>query len=82
MSDYNGNFENKIPEGGETSNQQEPVQEQPRQENYGNPEQQENGYVSPKIDVTQFFEEDVIRTSNYSVGDEDFDVGGDAVPFD
>lgn len=45
-------------------------------------EQQENGYVSPRIDVTQFFEEDVIRTSNYSVGDEEFDVGGDAVPFD
>ena len=45
-------------------------------------EQNENGYVSPKIDVIKFVEEEVIRTSNFAVGEEDFDVNGSAVPFD
>ena len=48
-------------------------------------EAMENGYVSPKIGVTMFFEQDVITTSTpvgSVVGDEDFDVNGSAVEFD
>ena len=45
-------------------------------------EEQEDGYVSPNLVITRLFEEDVVRTSNFVVGDEDFDVNGDAVPFD
>ena len=45
-------------------------------------EQKENGYVSPKIGVTKFFEQDVVRTSNHKIGDETFDVNGSAVDFD
>ena len=39
-------------------------------------------YIAMQMEVVDFSKEDVIRTSNYSVGDEEFDVGGDAVPFD
>ena len=39
-------------------------------------------YLPVEIKVIAFLEEDVIRTSNYTVGDEDFDVDGSAVPFD
>lgn len=45
-------------------------------------EAKEGVYVSPKLEVTRFLEEDVIRTSNFAVGDENFDVDGSAVPFD
>ena len=45
-------------------------------------EEMENGYVSPTIHVTQFFENDVVRTSDFAIGDEEFDVNGSAVPFD
>ena len=45
-------------------------------------EQKKNGYLSPKIDIIKFFEEDVITTSDFKVGDENFDVNGSAVPFD
>ena len=39
-------------------------------------------YVSPTLSIMEFLSEDVIRTSDFKVGDEDFDVPGDAVPFD
>ena len=48
-------------------------------------EAKENGYVSPKIGVSMFFEQDVITTSTSVgnvVGDEEFDVNGSAVDFD
>ena len=45
-------------------------------------EEKENGYVSPTIHVTQFFQDDVVRTSDFTVGEEEFDVNGSAVPFD
>ena len=45
--------------------------------------EQENGYVTPTLDVITLFQEDVITTSfNIQVGDEDFDNNGSAVPFD
>lgn len=45
-------------------------------------EQEENDYVSPKMSVIKFSEEEVIRTSNFAIGDEDHDVTKDAVWFD
>ena len=48
-------------------------------------EAMENGYVSPELGVTMFFEQDVITTSTSVgnvVGDEEFDVNGSAVDFD
>ena len=42
----------------------------------------EDEYVSPTLYVTQFSENDVVRTSDFTVGEEEFDVNGSAVPFD
>lgn len=45
-------------------------------------ENKKDSYVSPMISIVELLSEDVIKTSNFIVGDEDFDVSQDAVPFD
>lgn len=44
--------------------------------------EKDNAYVSPKAEVIAFPEEDVIRTSNFAIGDESYDVEKDAIWFD
>lgn len=45
-------------------------------------ENKKDSYVSPMISIVELLSEDVIKTSNFIVGDEDFDVSKDAIQFD
>ena len=44
--------------------------------------EKDSAYASPKVEVVAFSEEDVIRTSNFTIGDESYDVTKDAIWFD
>ena len=45
-------------------------------------ENNKNSYVSPMVSIMELLSEDVITASSFTVGDEKYDVSGDAVPFD
>lgn len=44
--------------------------------------EKDNAYASPNMEVIAFPKEDVIRTSNFKIGEEEYDVTKDAIWFD